>query len=204
MALNDLGVVVGERGDLARAATLQSESLDLWRQTGTREGMADALAGLATIAAADQPELAARLFGASAALADTVGYTFGFPERAVHERQVTELKATMGDAAFAAAWNTGHDLSLDHAVAEAAAVRSPVIESTDAVRSGGSELPAGLSSREVEVLRSLVAGASNREIAAELFISPRTVQAHLANLFAKLGVHTRSAAVARAYELGLV
>ena len=45
----------------------------------------------------------------------------------------------------------------------------------------------------------LVAGGSNREIADALFVSPRTVQAHLANLFGKLEVHTRAAAVARAY-----
>jgi DNA-binding CsgD family transcriptional regulator len=199
-----LGVVVGERGDLARAAALQAESLDLWQRIGTREGVADALAGLATIAATSQPEQAARLLGASTALADSVGYTFGFPERAVNERAVAGLMATMGDAAFATAWNAGRDLSLDRAVAEAAAVRPPVLEPTDAVHTGASELSAGLSPREMEVLRHLVAGASNREIAAELFISPRTVQAHLANLFAKLGVHTRSAAVARAYDLGLV
>jgi predicted ATPase/DNA-binding CsgD family transcriptional regulator len=204
MALNDLGVVVGERGNLTRAATLQSESLDLWHRIGSREGVADALAGLATVVAAGQPEQAARLFGASAALADAVGYSFGLPERAVHERAVAGLKSTMGDAAFAAAWNAGRDLSLDRAAAEAVTVRPPAVEPTDTVRVEASEFPAGLSPREVEVLRHLVVGASNREIAAELFISPRTVQAHLANLFAKLGVHTRAAAVARAYELGLV
>jgi predicted ATPase/DNA-binding CsgD family transcriptional regulator len=204
MALNDLGVVVGERGDLARAAALQVEALDLWRRTGTREGVADALAGLATIAAAGQPEQAARLFGASAALADAVGYAFGLPERAAHERAVAGLKATMGDAAFADAWNAGRDLSLDQAVAEAAAVRPPAIEPTDAVPTDTPAPAAGLSPREVEVLRRLVAGASNREIAAELFISPRTVQTHLTSIFGKLGVGTRAAAVAHAYQHKLV
>ena len=67
-----------------------------------------------------------------------------------------------------------------------------------------SGLVAGLTSRELEVLRLLVAGGSNREIADALFVSPRTVQAHLANLFGKLDVHTRAGAVARAYELGIV
>ncbi|MFL5759726.1 MAG: ATP-binding protein [Thermomicrobiales bacterium] len=204
MALNDLGVVVGEQGDLARAAALQTDSLDLWRRTGTREGMADALVGLATVAASGQPEQAARLFGASAALADSVGYEFAFPERAAHERAMAALKATMGEAAFADAWNAGRDLSLDQALAEAATLRPAEIQHADEDRAGASEHTAGLSPREVEVLRRLVAGASNREIAAELFISPRTVQAHLASVFAKLDVHTRAAAVARAYELGLV
>jgi predicted ATPase/DNA-binding CsgD family transcriptional regulator len=204
MALNDLGVVVGERGEPARAAALQAESLDLWLRTGSREGVADALAGLAAIIADGRPEQAARLFGASSALADAVGYSFGLPERATHERAKVGLLATMGDAAFAAAWNAGRDLSLDRAVAEAADIRPTAIEPTDNVRTGASELPGGLSPREVEVLRRLVAGTSNREIAAELFISPRTVQAHLASIFAKLDVHTRAAAVACAYDLGLV
>jgi ATP/maltotriose-dependent transcriptional regulator MalT len=65
-------------------------------------------------------------------------------------------------------------------------------------------IEARLTSRELEVLRLLVAGGSNREIADALFVSHRTVQAHLANLFGKLDVHSRAAAVSRAYELGLV
>jgi DNA-binding CsgD family transcriptional regulator len=63
---------------------------------------------------------------------------------------------------------------------------------------------AELSPREVEVLRRLVAGASNREIAAALFISPRTVQSHLTSIFGKLGVNSRSAAVAHAYQHNLI
>jgi DNA-binding CsgD family transcriptional regulator len=205
VALTDLGVMVGERGALARAAALIAESLDIWLRTGNREGVADSLANLATIAAAGgQPEQAARLFGASAALADAVGYAFELPERLPNERAMTEVKATMGDAAFTAAWNAGRDLSLDCAVAEALAVRPTASEPMDAVPTGVADPSAGLSPREVEVLRRLVAGATNREIAAELFISPRTVQSHMTNIFGKLGVGTRSAAVAYAYQHKLV
>ena len=61
-----------------------------------------------------------------------------------------------------------------------------------------------LSSRETEVLRELVAGARNAEIAARLGISERTVKAHLATIYLKLGVETRAAAVAVAMQRQLV
>ena len=54
-----------------------------------------------------------------------------------------------------------------------------------------------LSSREYEVLELVAVGRTNAQIADELFISPGTVRRHLENTFAKLGVHTRTAAVAR-------
>jgi len=64
-------------------------------------------------------------------------------------------------------------------------------------------LPGGLSAREVEVMRLLAGGKSNRAIAAELFISEKTVARHVSNIFTKVGVSTRAAATAYAYEHGL-
>jgi DNA-binding NarL/FixJ family response regulator len=61
----------------------------------------------------------------------------------------------------------------------------------------------GLTLREVEVLRLLVEGRSNRQIAEQLFISGKTVSVHVSNILAKLGVHSRLQAAARARELGL-
>jgi ATP/maltotriose-dependent transcriptional regulator MalT len=60
--------------------------------------------------------------------------------------------------------------------------------------------PGGLTARECEVLRLVAAGRTNREIAAELVISEHTVSRHLQNMFMKLGVTSRSAATAYAYE----
>jgi DNA-binding CsgD family transcriptional regulator len=64
--------------------------------------------------------------------------------------------------------------------------------------------PAGLTSRELDVLRLLGRGLQNREIAAELVLSPRTVETHVARILRKLGVRTRAAAARKAVELGLV
>jgi DNA-binding NarL/FixJ family response regulator len=63
---------------------------------------------------------------------------------------------------------------------------------------------AGLSEREREVLTQLASGKTNREIASVLQISQHTVGRHVENIFTKLGVTSRAAATARAYELGLI
>jgi DNA-binding CsgD family transcriptional regulator len=65
-------------------------------------------------------------------------------------------------------------------------------------RWGDSRSPIPLTAREREVLRCVSAGATNKEIARQLSVSELTVRKHLENIFAKLGVHTRTAAVAQA------
>ncbi len=67
-------------------------------------------------------------------------------------------------------------------------------------------LPSGesLTPREVEVLRLIAQGASNREIAGELFITERTVKSHVTSILGKLGVKSRTQAAARARELRIV
>jgi len=62
----------------------------------------------------------------------------------------------------------------------------------------------GLSPRELEVLRLLATGITNRAVGEQLFLSERTVARHVSNIFGKLGVSSRAAATAYAYENGLV
>jgi ATP/maltotriose-dependent transcriptional regulator MalT len=61
-------------------------------------------------------------------------------------------------------------------------------------------LPAGLTEREVEVLRLVAGGLTNNEIASELFLSAKTVSRHLSNIFTKIGVSSRAGATALAFE----
>ena len=65
-------------------------------------------------------------------------------------------------------------------------------------------LPGGLSEREAQVLRLVAAGRTNSEIARQLHISVKTVARHLSNIFTKIGVTSRAAATAYAFEQHLV
>ena len=89
-------------------------------------------------------------------------------------------------------------MSLGEAIAEADLVVPPAAPTpVDPARG------TGLTSRELEILRLIVEGRSNREIAAALFISVSTVQNHVSSLLAKLEVGSRTAAVATARRLGI-
>jgi DNA-binding NarL/FixJ family response regulator len=74
----------------------------------------------------------------------------------------------------------------------------------EASRRTGRRAPGGLTPREMEVLRLVADGATNREIANTLVISDKTVARHLSNTFTKLGISSRAAATAYAYEHDLV
>ncbi|HEY7271714.1 MAG TPA: LuxR C-terminal-related transcriptional regulator [Actinoplanes sp.] len=69
---------------------------------------------------------------------------------------------------------------------------------------GHPAVSSGLSPRELEVVRLIAAGRTNSAIAAELYLSEKTVARHVSNIFGKLGVGTRTAAAAYAFEHGLV
>ena len=61
-----------------------------------------------------------------------------------------------------------------------------------------------LSERELEILRLIASGMSNGQIAQKLYLTLNTIRAHSTHIFGKLGVHTRTEAVARAREIGLL
>ncbi|MGW3660267.1 response regulator [Streptomyces sp. NPDC005151] len=92
------------------------------------------------------------------------------------------------------------------AAADGRTVLSPAVASrlVSRVRTPGAAGHEALSAREREVLELVAKGTSNREIAAELFISEATVKTHLTHIFAKLGAKDRAAAVANAYERGIL
>ena len=87
---------------------------------------------------------------------------------------------------------------------DVACARSILDAAGEARKPGRSAWPAGLSDREVEVLRLLATGLSNRQIARSLTLSPKTVGRHVEHIYSKLGVSTRAGATLSAMEHGLV
>jgi len=81
---------------------------------------------------------------------------------------------------------------------------APDLAGLDADAGASPRPTGGLTAREVEVLRLVTTGLTNHQIALELVVSDHTVRRHLQNIYAKIGVSTRAAATAYAFEHGIV
>jgi predicted ATPase/DNA-binding CsgD family transcriptional regulator len=200
-----LGLFACERGDAATAAGAVEESLTTRLSLGAIQYLPWSLENVALYASVTKRWAeAARLFAAAATVRAQIGSPGHEPERSAYLRAVGRARAALGESAYAAAATSGGALAIDDAVAAARAVLAPPPAAGAASRPTAAANTPGLTERELEVLRLLVAGQTDREIGAALFISPRTAQGHVAHIFEKLGVSTRTAAVAAALRSGLL
>jgi predicted ATPase/DNA-binding CsgD family transcriptional regulator len=192
-SLRDIGDVACDQNDYDAALASYRECLGLLGKWGDPFVVVNALVGSALVAAVwGQPERAARLLGAADAAREQFRVGVDLPsERAVQERAAALVRAVVSEPEFRSARAAGRGFSLAAAIAEVQSLQ-PLADVTQRV----GHLPAfGLSPREEEVLRFLIAGRSDRQIAAALSISSRTVEGHVAHVLAKLGVRTRAKAV---------
>jgi len=81
---------------------------------------------------------------------------------------------------------------------------APALAGIDSLAFPSKSSPGGLTDREIEVLRLVAAGKTNRTIANDLVLSQKTIDRHVSNIFTKIGVTSRTAAAAYAYEHGLL
>jgi predicted ATPase/DNA-binding CsgD family transcriptional regulator len=197
-----LGVIAEARGDVAAMAELYAEALVLCRDTGDDGNLSLAFQGLAATAALrrDWPA-AARLLGATHTARQTrMPYSSIRGHEKSYSATMLKVRGELGEGAFQAAWEIGTRLSSDEAIAEALVVAADYSSTVG----GGAARPANLSDREEQVLHLLANACTSREIAAVLGLSIHTVRRHIINLYAKIGAHRRSDAVAYALRHGLI
>jgi non-specific serine/threonine protein kinase len=197
-----LGGVSYIRGDIGRAASLFAEALELaWAIPDPRK-VAIALLGIAGVGAARGcTDAAARLLGAAEAIIESVGVPFAPSDRPVYDRVVSALVATLGETRWGELRAAGRSLSMEAAVA---AARELVDRDRAESTARRERAMSGLTPREVVVLRLIALARTDQEIAEALFLSRRTVNAHVAHILAKLDARSRQEAAIRARELGLL
>lgn len=200
-ALSLLGEVIQLQGEPKEASGVYVECLLLSREIGDKARCALVLRRLASVAQSlRQVERAVQLFAAAAAVwnpARTAQFAT-LVNRAEQEREIAALRALLGEAAFATYWAAGEAMTLDNAIEFALAADVPVPslgEHTPVTPPPtATTYPAGLTAREVEVLRLLAQDLTYAQIAEQLVISRRTVNGHVTSIYSKLGVASRAAA----------
>ena len=175
----------GREGDCAAAVR---EALLAKHELGDTVGIAYALEALGWLTArAGRPEHAAWLLGAAESLRKRTGSRLSdiAALEVPHRRCVRRIRRALGDRRYAAAHalGAGHPLDL--------VVRRAVDTAGDLLAAPPAGPAPALTRRELEIAAMVASGLSNREIAARLFISKRTVDAHVEHIYAKLEVSSR-------------
>jgi predicted ATPase/DNA-binding CsgD family transcriptional regulator len=190
-------------GDLPEALAHYRESLRYWEGIEDLGSVAICLEAIASaICGLGDARRAALLLGSAQKRREDADYPM--PERVLGSFGgiVAGIHSCLGPAAFTETWLAGRALSFEAAVAEA--YRADPRERGAAARSEDPGARIGLTPRELDVLRLVAEGRSDREIGEALFIGTRTVETHVANLFVKLGVNARAEAAAVGVRRGLV
>lgn len=195
-ALQGLGLAAMLAADARQANAHLVEALRIRLGLGDRRGVVESIEGIASVAASlDRLPVAATLFGAAHALREQIGAQLPEPDRLLYDPVVKRIRRTLPQATFSISWNTGTRLSLPEAADLALTTARKI--TLDQQR------PAGmLSEREIEVLHLVAAGMTNGQVAERLFLSRRTVDAHLRRIYDKLELSTRAEAIRFAMERG--
>lgn len=200
-ALRDLGDWARDQGQHHQSVAFYQECLSMFNEYGDLTILIDVLGGVALAATAwGQMERAARFLGSAEAFRQMLGGAFSVPtDRLAHDRALKSLRSALGERELDAAWQAGRQMTVPEAFDELRAFTP----STPAPNPA-SESAIKLSARELDVLQLLAAGYRDRAIADELFISVRTVEAHVARILTKFDLRSRTAVVSAAIAAGLI
>jgi DNA-binding CsgD family transcriptional regulator len=182
---NALGVrarVAIAQGDHYAAEQDAHQALALADQLGAQLAVPEILECLASVATGDP--FAARLFGAAEAMRLRTGEVRLPVYQATYESSVDGVRSALDEEQFDTAWAEGTGLSTKEAIAYAQRGRG---ERKRPASGWASVTPA-----EHEVIRLVCEGLANKDIGTRLFVSPRTVQAHLTHVYAKLDITSRA------------
>ncbi|MEJ2735184.1 MAG: LuxR C-terminal-related transcriptional regulator [Anaerolineae bacterium] len=191
-----LGHAYLQLGELPRARELLVESLETQQSAGNTRGLAECLLGLGALASVqDQPKRAVRLLAAAVTQGGR-GMLYSTPaQHKAYEQYLATAQAALPAAAFALAQQTGQGLTMEQAIELALDVSATVTPPQSE--------PGGLTPRQLEVAGLITQGKTNGEIAADLVLSKRTVEKHVANILARLDLTNRAEVVRWGMEQGL-
>jgi DNA-binding CsgD family transcriptional regulator len=195
-------------GDGARACT--AALAQIATDAGQDEAMSALSHALGELALLDgNPEQAAVQFGRALELLRGVGAPFERAESGRRAAAALALTGRRGEAVehLVGAYRTARRLGARVLARQAVDALAALGERPDrrlGRRAAAQHAHRGLTRREVEVIRLVALGLTNREVARELFLSPRTVEMHVQNIVAKLDCRSRADAARRASELGLL
>ena len=190
-----LGFPLLDLGELAAARAALAEGFPVCMDVGDRWVVQIGLAGFAGLAAkTGRPRLALRLAGAGDAYRDANEFSMPEPIAEIVGRWLAPARAKAGRAAERLVAD-GRRLSPEQAV--------DLVLASDPDDAPPPASRQALTRREAEVAALAARGLTNRDIAAQLFLSVRTVEVHVDHILTKLGFHTRTQLAAWALEVGL-
>ena len=213
-----LGLLALRQGNLIQARALYEEGLTALMEPGRATKLplriawvlASCLEGLGEIALSQgQAAWTVRLF--AAAETSRVFGAFRNPvgiEQPFYEHTLAEARTQLGEETSAALWAKGQAMTPEEALAAEGQIASSERVNAVSPLTVSTESPSpsfgGLTAREVEVLRLLATGLTNKQIAAHLRISPKTINIHVNSIYKKLEITSRSTATRYAIEHHLV
>lgn len=205
------------RGNYRPAMENMIQALQTLRQMGARRVMSDAVDAVAMAGAATgRYAIAAGLIGSTHTVRSMHAIGIATHSKKEYEDLVAMLRTRLNPQRFEEYFNQGKTRPLEQAVEDALALAHDIIENGTLIGPGASReaanatsmsraaQDAGLTRRELEVLQLLVRGYSDKRIADELYISPRTAMTHVSNILSKFNVNKRTAAASVALRLGIV
>ncbi len=186
--------------DYTAARNLAIQSLEIARTVHDSRSLILCLEELADVVAGQgEPAWAARLWGAAERYREASDAPLPLVERLGRARRIEQAQRLLSGQVFAARWAEGRTMMAEQAIAA-----SPTRDRTSKAQRPAQPLLDPLSERELEVLQLLAGGASNQEIAMALVVAPGTAKLHVSHILSKLGVNSRTRAILRARDLGLL